>query len=58
MTNPDAGDAMTIVLYDDTAAADAYVQNPQREQAVKHFTDLIQGEMTLKEYDVGFHMTV
>ena len=57
LANPDTRDALTIAIYESKAAADAFAQSPQREQVLGLFKDVIEGDVSVQEYEVTWSAT-
>ena len=55
MGNIDTRDALTIVVYDDKAAADAFIHGPLREQILSALAEIV-GDMSVQEYETVFDL--
>ena len=58
LANADTREALTIVLYESKESADAFVRGPLRDKVIGLFQDLIDGDLSVKEYEVGYHQTI
>jgi antibiotic biosynthesis monooxygenase (ABM) superfamily enzyme len=57
LVNADSREGITIVLYENKEASDAYARSAERDQLLSLVSDLIEGQMSMKEYEVTFHTT-
>jgi hypothetical protein len=57
MGNPDTRQALTVVVYESKADADAFAQSPVRGQMLSLFKDVIEDDVSVQEYEVVWDMT-